>query len=141
MAHAHREFRTRCPLNIAVELLGDRWTLLIIRDLMFKGRHSFGALLEGGERISTNILTDRLETLAKNGIVESVAVTGDGRRVHYRLTKRGIDLAPVLVDMMLWSASFEKTNAPPDHLRQMRNDRDGFIAHAVKQWKASRKDG
>ncbi len=133
-----RKFRTRCPINIAVEIIGDRWSLLIVRDLMFKGRHSFGALLEGGERISTNILADRLRSLEANRIIEAAAVASDSRRVHYRLTERGIDLAPMLVEMMLWSAAYEKTDAPAAELRLMRNDRDRFVAEAVERWRASR---
>jgi len=133
----HQAFRTRCPVNIAVELIGDRWSLLIVRDLMFKGRHSFGALLEGGEGIATNVLAERLRSLGANGIIEQAPVAGDGRRVHYRLTRRGIDLAPVLVDMMLWSAAYEDTDAPDDQLRFMRSDRERFIAEAVERWRAA----
>lgn len=135
-----QSFRTRCPVNIAVELLGDKWSLLIIRDLMFKGRHSFGALLEGGENIATNILSDRLRALVAAGLIESVPVRGDGRRTHYRLTQRGIDLAPTLVEMMLWSAAYEETAAPPDELAFMRTNREGFIALAVARWRDARKD-
>ncbi len=124
MSDPPREFRSRCPVNIAVEIVGDRWSLLIVRDLMFKGRHSFGTLLEGGEEISTNILADRLRRLEAHGIIETASVEGDSRREHYRLTARGIDLAPMLVEMMLWSSAYEKTDAPPAQLRAMRKDRE-----------------
>jgi DNA-binding HxlR family transcriptional regulator len=138
MADAHKQFRSRCPINIAVEIVGDRWSLLIVRDLMFKGRHSFGALLEGGEGISTNILSDRLRNLAASGIIEAAPVESDNRRVYYRLTKRGIDLAPMLVEMMLWSSAYERTDAPPAQLRAMRKDREKFVAEVVERWRAAR---
>ena len=138
MSNSHRDFRSRCPINIALEIIGDRWSLLIVRDLMFKGRHSFGALLEGGEGISTNILTDRLRNLEANQIIEPTPVEGDNRRVHYRLTERGIDLAPMLVEMMLWSSAYESTDAPPAQLKAMRADRDKFIAEVVERWNATR---
>lgn len=136
MADHHREFRSRCPINIGLEMFGDRWSLLIVRDLMFKGRHSFGALLEGGEGISTNILADRLRTLEASGIIAAAPVEGDSRRVHYRLTQRGIDLAPMLVEMMLWSSAYEKTDASPAQLRMMRNDREHFIGEVVDRWRS-----
>ena len=141
MSDRHREFRSRCPVNLAVEIVGDRWSLLIVRDLMFKGRHSFGALLEGGEGISTNILADRLRQLEANGIIEAAPVVGDNRRVHYRLTARGIDLAPMLVEMMLWSFAYEKTDAPPREVRSMRADRERYIAEVVDRWRAAGGDG
>lgn len=137
MSESHRQFRSRCPVNIAVELVGDRWSLLIVRDLMFKGRHSFGALLEGGEGISTNILADRLRRLEATGIVEAAPVEGDSRRIHYRLTERGIDLAPMLVEMMLWSSAYERTAAPPAELRRMRTEREKYVAEVVERWRAA----
>jgi DNA-binding HxlR family transcriptional regulator len=133
----HQAFRSRCPINIAVEIIGDRWSLLIVRDLMFKGRHSFGALLEGGEGISTNILADRLQRLKAHGIIEQAKVQGDSRRIHYRLTRRGIDLAPMLVETMLWSSAYEKTDAPPAQLKAMRTNREAFIAEVVERWRAA----
>ena len=138
MSDHHRDFRSRCPINIALEIIGDRWSLLIVRDLMFKGRHSFGALLEGGEGISTNILTDRLRSLEANQIIEPAPVEGDNRRVRYRLTQRGIDLAPMLVEMMLWSSAYEQTDAPPAQLNAMRFDRERFIIEVVDRWNAAR---
>lgn len=132
-----RTFRTRCPVNIAAEIVGDRWSLLILRDLMFKGRHSFGALLEGGEGIASNVLSDRLRRLEADRIIERAPVDGDGRRIHYRLTARGIGFAPMLVDMMLWSFANEKTDAPPTEIRQMRSDRERYIDDVVVRWRAA----
>lgn len=119
--------RSGCPISIALELLGDAWSLLIVRDLMFKGRHSFNELLEGGEGIASNILADRLRRLSSAGIVSKHPDPGDARRSLYHLTAKGQDLVPVLVELVLWSAKYETTDAPPATLRAMRSQRQSFI--------------
>lgn len=125
--------RSGCPISIALELLGDAWSLLIVRDLMFKGRRTFNEFLAGGEGIATNILTDRLRRLACAGIVTTRPDPDDRRRVLYTLTPKGLDLAPVLVELVLWSAAHEQTDAPASVVRQMRKDRAAFIANVRRQ--------
>lgn len=120
--------RSGCPISIALELFGDAWSLLVVRDLMFKGLRTFGEFLNAGEGISTNILADRLERLEQAGIISKGNDPGDRRRVIYRLTTKGLDLAPVLVDIVLWSARHERTDAPPATLREMRVRRQAFLA-------------
>jgi DNA-binding HxlR family transcriptional regulator len=120
--------RSGCPINIALELFGDRWSLLIVRDLMFKGRHTYKEFLEAEEGIATNILAERLQRLEAAGIILKLPDPADGRKTIYQLTPKGVDLAPVLVEMILWSARHEKTEAPPTVIRAMRKDREGFIA-------------
>ena len=126
--------RSGCPISIALELLGDSWSLLIVRDLMFKGRYTFNEFLAGGEGIATNILTDRLRRLEQAGIVAKHPDPADGRRSLYRLTEKGIGLAPVLLELVLWSAAHENTDAPPAVLRQMREHRRMFLADVQRQW-------
>lgn len=128
--------RSGCPISVALELLGDAWSLLIVRDLMFKDRRTFNEFLAGGEGIATNILADRLRRLEAAGIVEKRPDPDDGRRALYRLTRKGIDLAPVLVELVVWSATHETTEAPPAAVRSMRGDRRAFVADLVRQWKA-----
>jgi DNA-binding HxlR family transcriptional regulator len=122
-----RRSRSRCPLHLALEVLGDRWTLLVLRDLMLKDRDTFKAMLEAEEGIATNILSDRLARLEAEGIVERRADAEDSRRVRYSLTAKGIDLAPVLVEMMVWSATYHDTAAPADEIREMRNNRGRYL--------------
>lgn len=129
--------RSRCPISIALELLGDSWSLLIIRDLMFKGRTTFNEFLAGGEGIATNILADRLRRLDEAGILEKSADPSDRRRSLYRLTRKGIDLAPVLVELVVWSATHETTEAPPDVVHRMREHRRAFLAGVLRQWQSS----
>lgn len=131
-----RGHRSGCPISIALELLGDSWSLLIVRDLMFKGRRTFNEFLEGGEGIASNILSERLRRLEGAQILERRRDPSDRRRQLYRLTARGMDLAPVLVELVLWSATYERTDAPPAVVRSMRRDRSAFIAAARRDWEA-----
>ncbi len=121
------ERRSDCPLSIALEIFGDRWTLLILRDLMFKGLKTFKEFLGSGEQIASNILTDRLQRLQEQGIVSGTRSPADARVVTYRPTEKGLDLLPVLIEIVLWSARHEKTAAPPKLLERMTRDRDGFV--------------
>lgn len=120
--------RSGCPISLFLELFGDRWSLLIIRDLMFKERHTFQDFLAAEEGIASNILTSRLQGLEARGIVTRRPHPTDGRKVLYGLTPRGLALAPALVEMVLWSAEHERTDAPPAVIEAMRADREGFIA-------------
>ena len=129
--------RSRCPLHLALEVLGDRWTLLVLRDLMLKDRDTFKAMLEAEEGIATNILSDRLARLEAEGIVARRADPADARRVRYRLTEKGLDLAPVLVEMMVWSATYHDTAAPAAEVAEMRDRRAGYLKR-IRQQAASR---
>jgi DNA-binding HxlR family transcriptional regulator len=129
--------RSGCPIGIALDLIGDAWTLLVVRDLMFKGANSFNDFLQAGEGIATNVLADRLSRLEAGGLVDKVRDPADARRFVYRLTGKGIDLAPVLVELVLWSARYEKTDAPPQVVRAMHTDREGFLARVRADWRAS----
>ena len=126
--------RSGCPISIALETFGDTWSLLIVRDLMFKGLRTFSEFACSGEQIATNILTDRLARLEAAGIVTKAADPADARRVHYRLTEKGLDLAPALVEIVLWCARHERTDAPPNVLRAMRLHRKQFLAGVRERW-------
>ena len=125
--------RSGCPLNASVEMLGDRWSLLIIRDMMLQGAHTYKTFLECYEGIATNILADRLRKLAAYGIITTEPDPSDRRRVIYLLTKKGIDLAPVLTEMVLWAAAHEDTGNQA-LVRQMRADKEKFLAGVRQRW-------
>jgi len=117
-----------------LDLFGDRWTLLVVRDLAFKGKHSFSELLGSEEGIARNILADRLATLEAEGFVEKLAHPDDGRRSIYRLTDRGLGLIPVLVEMILWSAQEDPhTAADKAFVKEARRDREGLIRRLQKR--------
>src|SRR6187431_37680 len=98
---------------MSLDIVGDRWSLLVVRDLMVRGAHTFKDFQEAGEGIATNILSDRLKKLETAGVIVSEPEPKDGRKVHYRLTEKGIDLAPVLTELLLWGARYESTATPP----------------------------
>lgn len=127
--------RSNCPLNAFLEALGDRWSLLIIRDLLFKGRRRYNEFLEGGEKVATNILGDRLHRLESAGIVSGRRDEADARRRIYELTDKGLDLAPVIVEMVLWGARYHKTAAPPDVIRKMTRERESFLREVRDSYK------
>jgi DNA-binding HxlR family transcriptional regulator len=125
--------RSGCPLNASVEMLGDRWSLLIIRDMMLRGARTYKEFLEGYEGIATNILADRLRKLAAYGIIAAEPDPADGRKLIYRLTKKGIDLAPVLTEMVLWAAAHEKTENRA-LVELMRKDKEKFMEGVRRRW-------
>jgi DNA-binding HxlR family transcriptional regulator len=116
-------------------MLGDRWSLLIIRDMMLQGARTYKTFLECYEGIATNILADRLRKLAAHGIITTKPDPSDGRKVIYLLTKKGIDLAPVLTEMVLWAAAHEDTGNQA-LIRQMRADKEKFLAGVRQRWAA-----
>ncbi len=127
--------RSGCPLNASIEMLGDRWSLLIIRDMLLRGSSTFKEFLGGYEKIATNILADRLRRLESYGIIRSEPDPTDGRKLIYLLTQKGIDLAPVLTEMVLWAAAHERTGNQ-ELVREMQKDKLAFI-EAVRQRCAS----
>jgi DNA-binding HxlR family transcriptional regulator len=116
-------------------MLGDRWSLLIIRDMMLRGARTYKAFLECYEGIATNILTDRLRKLAAYEIITAQPDPSDRRKVIYLLTKKGIDLAPVLTEMVLWAAAHEDTGNQA-LIKQMRADKEKFLAAVRQRWAA-----
>lgn len=126
-------WRSGCPLNASIEMLGDRWSLLIIRDMMLRGSRTFKEFLQSHEKIATNILADRLRRLIAYGIIATQPDPSDGRKHIYLLTAKGIDLAPVLTEMVLWAAGHEETGNQA-LARMMRADKEGFLAGVRKRW-------
>jgi DNA-binding HxlR family transcriptional regulator len=125
--------RSGCPLNASVEMLGDRWSLLILRDMMLRGFQSYKEFLESYEGIATNILADRLRKLEAHGIITAERDPSDGRKLMYSLTPKGIDLAPVLTEMVLWAAKHEETGNQA-LVRQMQKDKQQFLAAIRQRW-------
>ncbi len=125
--------RSACPLNATLEALGDRWSLLVVRDLLLKGRRSYRAFLDAEEGIATNILADRLRRLEAEGVLGKARDPDDARRFVYRLTRKGLDLAPMLVEMILWGAKHYATAAPAGTVREMTEQRERFLAGVYRR--------
>ena len=120
-------WRSGCPLNIALEIFGDRWSLLVLRDLMLKQMTTFKQFQDSGEGIATNVLTDRLKRLTDAGLITSSRSPDDGRVVTYSPTDKGLDLLPTMIEIILWASKHEETAAPPKVIHRILRDRDGFI--------------
>ena len=134
--------RSDCPISFALDLFGDRWTLLVIRDLAFKGKDSFGDFLASDEGIARNILADRLARLEADGFIDKRPHPDDLRRSIYSLTERGLSLIPVLVEMILWSAREDPdTAADPDFVREATQDREGLIRRLQPRPSAAERPG
>jgi DNA-binding HxlR family transcriptional regulator len=117
-------------------MLGDRWSLLIVRDMMLRGFRSYKEFMDCYEGIATNILADRLRKLMAYGIIAAQPDPRDGRKLIYALTKKGIDLAPVLTEMVLWAAAHEDTGNQA-LVQLMRVDKEKFLAGVRQRWEAA----
>lgn len=115
--------RSDCPTNYGLEHFGDKWSLLIIRDLMFKGKRHYNEFLEAEEKVSTSVLRDRLRSLEAGGLIRSGEDLVKKSRIRYSLTAKGIALLPMMVDIIVWSGRFDEGTAA---------DAD-FLARAVDQ--------
>lgn len=105
--------RSDCPISFSLDIFGDRWSLLIIRDIVYFGKKTYGEFLDSDEGIATNILASRLEQLVENGILVKKPYAADKRKDVYALTEKGLDLIPILMEMGNWGAQHDpKTGAP-----------------------------
>jgi DNA-binding HxlR family transcriptional regulator len=98
-----KELRSDCPLNFAVETIGDKWSLIILRDMIFWGKKTYQEFLKSNEKIATNVLAGRLEYLENEGFITKSPHPTDRRKEVYSLTKKSLELVPVLIEMMVWS--------------------------------------
>ncbi|KAA9153403.1 helix-turn-helix transcriptional regulator [Microbacterium lushaniae] len=125
--------RSECPINFTVELLGDPWSLLVIRDIVYFGKQTFGEFLGSAEGVARNILSARLTRLQERGILRSAAHPTDRRKEVYALTELGIDLVPVLLAAADWGAEHApSTDAPRWWIELVRERRDE-ITDLIKQ--------
>lgn len=127
--------RSKCPVSRSLEIFGDRWSLLIIRDLMVRGYRTYGEFRDSGEGIATNILKDRLRKLEAAKIIRAEKDKSDARRVNYRLTEKGIDLAPVLLELLIWGARHEGSGPQCAAIVEMENSREAVLEETRRRWR------
>lgn len=130
-----KQHRSGCPVGIALDILGDRWSLLIIRDLMVRGYKTFQDFQHSGEGIATNILADRLARLAAAGLIMAETPAEDRRRREYRLTEKGIALAPVVLELLIWAGRHEDTGAPGAVIDYLESHRQTVLAEVQRRWR------
>jgi DNA-binding HxlR family transcriptional regulator len=125
--------RSTCPINASLEILGDRWTLLIVRDMMFAGARTYSEFLASEEKIATNVLASRLAWLQDKGMVTSARNPTDGRSLVYALTSKGVELAPILMELSRWGARFEEGEPPDGMLQAWEADPEAFLSELRKK--------
>jgi DNA-binding HxlR family transcriptional regulator len=126
--------RSDCPVSSSLDIWGDKWSLLIIRDLMFAKECTYGDFLKAPERIATNILASRLQVLDENKIIEKLDHPESKAKVLYRLTKKGIDLLPIMIEINLWAEKYFPI--PADRkamLKEVKKDKTAFIKSMTKE--------
>lgn len=126
--------RSGCPVSVALDVLGDRWSLLIVRDLMVRGFRTFREFETSGEGIATNILADRLQRLERRGVISTSRDSADGRKLIYRLTGKGIGLAPVLLELLVWGARYEETDTSCGTIERMAEHREKLLEEVQRRW-------
>jgi|TARA_B100001094_G_scaffold312293_1_gene348825 DNA-binding HxlR family transcriptional regulator len=106
------KFRSNCPISSALDIVGDKWSLVIIRDLLYFDKKTFKELSNSLENIATNILADRLKGLEEKGVLTRNDVQDNKKTKHYKLTKKGLGLKPILEELGKWSTSYVKNEHP-----------------------------
>lgn len=126
--------RSACPISYALDCFGDKWTLLVIRDLMFTDKRRYGEFLKSDEAVATNILADRLAKLKNAGIIRQSVNPKSRVKNVYTLTEKGLDLVPVMLELVAWGAKHDpQTGAPKAFIRRLKEDRAGVIEEIRKR--------
>jgi DNA-binding HxlR family transcriptional regulator len=122
------DFRSQCPISTALDIFGDKWSLLILRDLIFNNKNTYGEFLNTDEKIATNILADRLATLEVAGIISKHNHPESKVKVLYKLTEKGVDLIPVLVEIIVWSEKYHKVHPHAvQFVKMIKKDKAGLL--------------
>lgn len=126
--------RSNCPISFSLDLFGDRWSLLILRDLVFGGARHYRHFAESSEGIATNILADRLRRLERAGLIRKRRDPEDRKRYLYAVTPKGLDTLPILLEMIIWGGTHDpRTAATPEFVERCKNDRERLIAEIRKR--------
>ena len=120
--------RSTCPISFTLDLFGDKWTLLIMRDLLLNGKRSFSEFMASDEKIASNILTDRLSLLVQEGLLVKEVSPDNKSKFLYHPTQKGIDLIPMLCEVVLWAEQHSPMNAGEDFIRPLKANRSKAIA-------------
>jgi len=125
--------RSECPISCSLDIWGDKWSLLIVRDLMFAKQCTYGDFLKSDEKIATNILASRLQTLEENEIITKSAHPDSKAKVLYKLTQKGIDLLPIMIEINLWAEKYFTIPAERKAmLKEIKKDKPEFIKTAIR---------
>lgn len=126
--------RSNCPVSTALDIWGDKWSLLIVRDLIESLQCTYGDFQKAEEKIASNILATRLQMLEDNGIITKLNHPDSKAKVLYQLTKKGIDLIPIIVEIGIWSDKYYDINKQKKaQLKEIKKDKESFITTTIKQ--------
>lgn len=127
--------RSDCPISCSLDVFGDKWSLLIIRDVMLRGKASYSEFLESEERIATNILANRLSVLEAEGILLKQVSPANRSKFIYSLTPKGIDLLPIVIEIMDWGAKYN-ANCPRRELgKKIKKDKAAVVKEYYQKLK------
>ncbi|MGV3666620.1 MAG: winged helix-turn-helix transcriptional regulator [Leptospira bouyouniensis] len=128
--------RSECPISCSLDIWGDKWSLLIIRDLINHKKCTYGDFLKSGEGIATNILASRLQLLEENELIEKLNHPESKAKVLYQLTYKGIDLLPILVEIHLWAEKyFDIPKDLKERLKAVKKDKETAVRTLMKDLK------
>ncbi len=131
--------RSHCPISFALDLVGDKWSLLILRDIIFKGKNKYKDFLNAGEGISTNILANRLIQLEELGFIGKKDDPTNGKQYIYRPTKKALDLIPVMLELIRWSGKHDSQTATPNEfMKELELGTKKLIAKLRRQFDSKR---
>ena len=127
--------RSDCPISNVLDYVGDKWSLLVIRDMLLFGKCTFSDFQDADEHIATNILASRLSQLESDGLIAKEEDPSDRRKKRYTLTPSGRDFLPVLLEMIAWSAKYDpNTNAPKELISRIAQDRESLIHELLNRF-------
>ncbi|SOD99215.1 winged helix-turn-helix transcriptional regulator [Spirosoma fluviale] len=134
------ERRSTCPINYSVEIFGDKWMLLLLRDIMFNGKNSFLEFRASDEKISSAVLTEKLNMLLNEGIVSKVTSPKNASKFLYLLTDKGIELVPVMVEILSWGSTYNPDGGPKTWLDRIKQNKKKAITELQdelrSQWRS-----
>ena len=129
-------YRSQEPLSLFLEVLGDKWSLLIVRDIIMSGKNTYNEFLASEEKIATNVLADRLTRLEKLGIIRSGQHPDSKAKIYYQLTSKGIDLLPAMIELMLWADRYlPVSDASRLYAKELRKNKEGFLRKVIGDFK------
>ena len=119
--------RSNCPISCSLEVFGDKWSFLIIRDIMLRGKVSYSEFLTSEEKIASNILVNRLSVLEAEGIVVKEVSPVNKSKFIYSLTKKGVDLLPIVIEIMDWGAKYNANCPRKEFGKKIKKDKAAVI--------------
>lgn len=136
MAKDKESRQSGCPIAFTLDVLGDKWSLLVIRDIAFLGKKNYGEFLDSTEKIASNILADRLKRLEEAMIISKEQDPDNQKKFIYQLTQKGIDLIPMILEVIQWGAKYDpNTAAPHDFIKRLNLDKKGLLKEITEPLK------